>query len=42
LENDGKNGSKMKATHVIVKNLARRVRGAGHTLYMDNFFSSTD
>jgi hypothetical protein len=43
LENERENGSKtMIATHVIVKNLATRVRGVGHKLYMDNFFSSTD
>jgi hypothetical protein len=32
----------MTATHVTVKQLTRRVKGRGHKLYMDNYFSSLD
>jgi hypothetical protein len=30
------------ATHATVRDLCRRIEGAGHKLYMDNFFSSPD
>jgi hypothetical protein len=30
------------ATHATVRDLCRRIEGAGHELYMDNFFSSPD
>jgi hypothetical protein len=32
----------MTATHATVKQLTRSVKGHGHKLYMDNYFSSTD
>jgi len=32
----------LRATHATVTNLTRGVEGFGHTLYMDNFFSSPD
>jgi hypothetical protein len=32
----------MRATHATVRSLTRRVKGVGHKLYMDNFFSSPD
>ena len=42
----GKDGQRaaqhLTATHATVTNLTRRVKGVGHKLYMDNFFSSPD
>jgi hypothetical protein len=32
----------MTATHATVRDLCRRTERVGHTLYMDNFFSSPD
>jgi hypothetical protein len=40
---DRQKATRMMATmHGTMKSLKRRVEGAGHKLYMDNFFSYTD